>query len=500
MATDNFNTTLRHAELPLVLALDVGSTASRGSLFDATGRPIKPRAKQPHAFSTAADGTSVIDPDQVVDEVAAVIDKLVGQADGRLIGAVAMDTFASSLLGVDARGRAITPCFNYNDNRCAGEVAGLLADADEDEVQDRTGCRFHASYLPARLRWIERSFPDAWARATHWMSLGEYVHLRLLGQAVAGTSTAAWSGLLNRRTGQWDDLALELAGIPASKLSPIADPHYSMRPAAGSVAHDRWPGLRAAHWSAPIGDGYAATRGVGTGSGSLVISLATSGAMRLLIDDPVGDAGVQLPSGLWSYRVDAGHSLVGGAVNDVGRATAWMRRELQLPDPQTLSAQLHTPPSHITPLVLPFFTGERSTGWQGSARATLHQVDFSTSSLELYRGVLEGIVWSFQRIADQLRQLHPTVTSARVGGRVANEAPGVLTVMADGLTLELTAVSIKRSTLLGTALIALDELAPGIERFPVPTGEALHPDPQCARFYDERQLLLDELYTAVIGQ
>ena len=129
MASDAFEKKPSQAALPLVLALDIGSTASRGALHDATGRPLKPRAKVAHAFTTGADGTSVIDPDQVVDEITRLITDLVGVADGLPIAGVALDTFASSLVGVDFTGRAITPCFNYNDNRCAGEVAGLRWDA-----------------------------------------------------------------------------------------------------------------------------------------------------------------------------------------------------------------------------------------------------------------------------------------------------------------------------------------------------------------------------------
>lgn len=483
---------------PLVLALDVGSTATRGALYDATGRSLKPRVKTPHAFTTGPDGTSIIDPDQVVTEIIDLIDQLVQLAASREIGGVALDTFASSLVGVDAAGEALTPCFNYNDNRCADEVPGLRADADEDEVQARTGARFHASYLPARLRWLARTEPELFGRVRRWVSLGEYAHLKLLGEAAAGTSTAAWSGLLNRRSGQWDELALELSGISVQQLSPIAHPDQTSQPQPGSVAARKWPQLRKSAWFAPIGDGYAATRGVGTGSGGAVISLATSGAMRMMVPDPIGAAGIDLPPGLWSYRVDAEHSLVGGAVNDVGRATAWLRRELNLPSDAELESKLAQPPSHITPLILPFLTGERSTGWQGSARATFQQVSFATSALEIYRGTLEGIVWTFQRIADQIATIAGPVSTARVGGRVLAEAPGLLTVLADGLTMELVPVTAKRTTLLGTARIALDVVAPGIERVEVETGPARRADPTHAHFYDDRQHLLDELYQAAV--
>src|SRR5215207_9000241 len=50
---------LREAIDPLVLAVDVGSTASRGDVYDAAGRPVRGgREKVPHHFTTRDDGTS----------------------------------------------------------------------------------------------------------------------------------------------------------------------------------------------------------------------------------------------------------------------------------------------------------------------------------------------------------------------------------------------------------------------------------------------------------
>ena len=88
---------------PFVLALDDGSTSSRGDVYDAAGRPVEGgRHKVPHQFRTAGDGTSEIDPDAVVEELAQIIDGLAtAKLQGR-IGGVALDTFASSLVGVSA--------------------------------------------------------------------------------------------------------------------------------------------------------------------------------------------------------------------------------------------------------------------------------------------------------------------------------------------------------------------------------------------------------------
>jgi gluconokinase len=59
---------------PLVLDLDVGSTASRGDVYDAAGRPVEGGPlKVPHAFRTSGVGTSGIDPDQVIAELGPLI-------------------------------------------------------------------------------------------------------------------------------------------------------------------------------------------------------------------------------------------------------------------------------------------------------------------------------------------------------------------------------------------------------------------------------------------
>jgi gluconokinase len=99
---------LREAIDPLVLAVDIGSTASRGDVYDAAGRPVRGgREKVPHQFTTRDDGTSEIDPDQIVGEVQQIITALATDRRAGRIGGVALDTFASSLVGVGADRRPV---------------------------------------------------------------------------------------------------------------------------------------------------------------------------------------------------------------------------------------------------------------------------------------------------------------------------------------------------------------------------------------------------------
>jgi gluconokinase len=496
MAGSGSRVGLHEALDPLVLALDVGSTASRGDVYDAAGRPVEGgRKKVPHAFRTGADGTSEIDPDQVVDELGQIITGLAtAPLQGRIAG-VALDTFASSLIGVGTDGRAVTPCYTYADSRCGPQVAVLRRELDEGEVQQRTGCRLHSSYLPARLRWLRETDPDRFTAAQRWLSLGEYAYLRLLGSTAAGTATAAWTGLLDRRTGRWDPRILATAGIEADQLSEVRDPDRPLTDVDDAVGR-RWPVLRGAHWFAPISDGFASNLGTGAlDETTAAVAAATSGAIRVLVPD----IPEQIPSGLWCYRVDARRSLLGGALNDVGRVVSWCHDTLRLDadiDPDHL---MTAAPDHTTPLVLPYLSGERSTGWAATARAVISGASSATTGALLFRGAMEGVALSYQRIAEELRTTAANPTRILASGRVTQDLPSWLQVLADVLGTPVEPVTLKRATLHGTALHALEVLAPDTARAPVPTGPTLHPVDAHHDYYRDRAEQYDRLYRAVVA-
>ena len=476
---------------PLVLALDIGSTATRGGVHDASGRRVRDlQHKVPHAFTVAPDGTSVIDPDQVTAEVGQVLDAVTGNPRlGTRIAGVAMDTFAASLIGVDSGGRALTPCLTYADSRSADAVTALREELDEHAVQQRTGTRLHTSYHAPRLRWLAATEPRVVAGAAHWWSLGEYIWARLVGEPLAGTSTVAWTGLLDRRTGEFDGELLAAAGIGPGQLSPPRD----MTQAAPSAGPARWPALARAVWFPVITDGYASNIGSGAVDATvLTAATATSGALRVLLDGPAEP----LPFGLWNYRVDAGRTLLGGAINDVGRAVSWAESTLRLGP--AVAGVLTAPPSDATPLVLPYLTGERAPGWVGGARAVFGGVSAATDADTLFRGIVEGVAMTYARVADELRPAAPRVLEVAAAGRVSNDLPEWLRILADVLGRPVTHVTRRRATQRGTALLALDVLAPDVPRAPRTTGATYEPRPAHVEHYAERRAQFAEVYDALV--
>ncbi|TRW43956.1 gluconokinase [Georgenia yuyongxinii] len=487
------------AREPFVLALDVGSTASRGGLYDAAGRPVRGlRHKVPHQFATAADGTAEIDPEQVVAELAEIITEVTGRRRGLRVAGVALDTFASSLVGVDDAGTALTPCYTYADSRCAPQLRALRAELDEPAIQQRTGTRLHTSYLPARLRWLRESAPAVFGRTSRWLSLGEYVHLRLLGTAAVGTSTAAWTGMLDRRTGVWDAKMLAVAGVDVAQLSQIHDPDRPLEDHGG--AGGRWPALADAVWLAPVTDGFASNIGIGANDeATIAAAAATSGAMRVMLPGHPET----IPAGLWSYRVDASRTLLGGALNDVGRVVSWLDHTLALDAPDTAAldrdAALLAAPDAAAPVVLPYLTGERSTGWAADARALFADVSAATTAPLLYRGAMEGVALAYARVAEQLKQAGGRPQRILASGRVTMDLPGWLQILADVLGAPVEQVTMKRTTMHGTALLALDVVAPGVERAAVEIGASYEPQASRAAYYEDRAARYQRLYDAVVA-
>lgn len=481
---------------PFVLALDIGSTGTRGGIFDATGRPIvRTRIKVDHSFRTNAQGRSEISPDQIVHEVAAVLDAVARPEFAGRVAGVAMDTFASSLVGVDEDDAAVTPCYTYADTRCAPEVEQLRGLVDEDELQQRTGARLHTSYLPGRLRWLKRVEPDTFELTRWWMSIGEYVQLRLLGVHGVALATAAWGGLINRQTIDWDEELLDLLGLHDEYFNPIRLPDQPFTKIPRRIAR-RWPGLAGAVWFPSIPDGLASNLGPGASDErTMAISASGAGAVRVLGKAIKG----RVPSGLWSYRVDRERSLIGGALSDVGHVVSWLDTVTPLPTRSNRNDWFARPPTPDTPVVLPFLTGERSTGWRGDARAIVADIGPGTNAAEFYRGAMDGVALSYRRVVDQLDTVTPGIERIVAAGTIAQLLPSWLTVVANVLDKPLVPISLKRTTLRGSALMALETLAPEVPRADPEAGDTISPTRSWVREYDGRYHRFLELYEKNFG-
>lgn len=480
------------AESPFILALDVGSSSLRAVLFDRWGRSVEGvEARRPHVLTFGSDGEASADPDALVDLLADCIDSAL-YAAGPLaagIAAVAGCSLAGTLMGVDTARQPATPLITYADTRAANEATALRAELDEPYFHQRTGTRFHPSYWPAQLRWLRRSRPELFRRVARWMTWGEYLEMRLFGQGAASLSAASWSGLLHREYLDWDPQLVAALPVTAAQLPQLVDPSTPRRGLRGDFAA-RWPALRDAPWFPMIGDGAAANIGSGCVSpGRVALTVGTTTALRAVVTDPA----LLLPAGLWCYRVDSRRLLPGGALTEGGGVFAWLRRTLRLGDPIELEAALAgaEPDAHgLT--VLPFFAGERSPGWAGDARATLHGLSLATRPEDIARAGLEAVALRIALVYNQLRSVLPAEPQVIAGGGALLGSPAWQHIIADALGVPIAMSVIPEASARGAALLALEALGvlPDADQAPDGVGAAVMPNMDHHRRYQsalERQ-------------
>jgi gluconokinase len=492
--------TQSRAESPVILSLDIGTSSVRAAIFDRLGRAVVGlEARHPHTIRTTKEGASEADPDVLLDLIFRCIDEALARS-GYLkdqIRGVASCTFVGNVLGIDRNEKPITPLISYADTRGDEEASALRREFDEAEVHDRTGCRFHPAYLPALFRWFAKALPDLFQRVSRWVSLAGYLELKLFGKASMSYSAASWSGLLDRHRLQWDDPLLRALSVRSEQLSPLTDsniPRQGLLPEFSK----RWPALSRVPWFPALGDG--ATANVGSGcisSERVALTVGTTSAMRAVVEYPVP----HLPSGLWCYRVDGRRSLPGGALSEGGSVFAWMKNTLQLGDLTRLEAALTDmePDGHgLT--VLPFLAGERSPGFAGHARGTIHGLSQSTAPLDILRAALESVAFRIALVFDLLRHLLPKDPQIVASGGALLSSPAWLQIMTDVLNRPVAVSEVQEASGRGAALLALEALGvhPDLREAPDFMGKIHEPDQRRHALYEEAMERQRRLYDKLV--
>jgi gluconokinase len=490
---------------PFVLAIDVGTSSTRALLFDASGAMVPNVVSQrPYNLTTSTQGEVSVNADMLASVVEETITETLHLAGSyaRQIVAVALDTFWHSLLGVDATGRALTPVITWEDTRAHDVVYQLRAQLDEQSIHARTGVHFHASYWPAKLRWLAQSQPELLTQVAQWISFGEYLHRCFLGRSLCSLSMASGTGLLNISTLQWDSELVQELGIHPEQLPPLDKAYEGIHGLMGEYAA-RWPALHDVPWFSAIGDGAAACVGSGCVDATRwSLTMGTSSALRVVIEP----GHVLPPPGLWLYFIDARRAILGGALSEGGNLLNWLCNSLKLPslkDAEPLAAAL-APDSHAL-TILPFISGERSLGWHSEARLTITGLSRDSAPAGILRAGYEALAYRLftlhELLCDTLQNKSDQHRLQASGG-VLSGSSLMRSILADTLGIPLYFSQDHEASARGTALLALEalEVLPDLTLVAPALLEPTLPDTARGAVYRKAAQRQQRLYQALFGK
>jgi gluconokinase len=480
-----------------ILVIDAGSSSVRTLLFNDDATLIQGAVvSQPHQFTSTPPGAATMDAAELRARIESCVDAILQHPAAGDIRVVGMAAYVGNMLGLDSAGEPITPIYSYGDTRSADDVDFLKTQVDVESLHQRTGCILHTAYQPGRLYWLRRTEPDLFARAAFWTDFATYLYGHWFGTAACSYSVAAWTGMLNRAELVWSRQWLEILGMNESQFPALYDYNDVARGLTPAYAA-RWPALHDVPFCLAVGDGAAANIGSGCADEShIALTVGTTAALRLVSNDILPP----VPPGLWSYRVDAMHHLIGGATSEGGNIFSWARDTLRLDEAGDLDAQLmnRVPDSHGLTF-LPLLAGERSPGWVASATGSLVGLRLSTTPIDILQAALEGVAIRLSLIADQLKTLSGSEATIMGGGGALSASVAWAHIIANTLNRPLHITEETEITARGVAILALHALGKAsLSAYPPAIAYTIEPIPAVVERLGEARERQIELYRQLI--
>ena len=484
--------------MPRVLAVDIGTSSIRATVYGQTLHPVRQGIKVRYRWRIGSDGSVEAAPATIERAVAQAIDAALHGVRTR-VEAVAIGAFWHSLMGVDAQGRALTSVVPWSDTRSAPQVEALRKHLDERAIHARTGCRLHPTYWPARLRWFAEHDAKTFRRVRRWLSLPAYIERRWLGRDAESRSQASGTGMFLHDRSSWDDELCAACDVTPETLGPIVDLDDTSGQPSSAIAR-RWPQLREARWVPAAADGAFDNVGAGcTTGGRAAVMIGTSGALRKIWTT---DTAPTVPFGLWRYWLDRRRVVVGGASSNGGNLAAWMRETLGLGQDHREIARLEArmarmPPDAHALTILPFLAGERSPDYLPDARAVIAGLRLATTREEIFRAGLESVGYQFLEMLEELVEVSP-VTRLVATGTALTSSRLWPQILADVLGRQLALPRDTELTSRGAAIIGFEQLGVSTSRAEPAIARVFHPDMRSHAIYGEAAARQRRLLRAVL--
>jgi sugar (pentulose or hexulose) kinase len=257
---------------PLLLGLDVGTTAVKAAVIDGAGIELA-YGRVPTPWRLVVGGAE-IEPDALLRAALdASADALGGIPDG-VVAAVGVASMAETGVLLDAHGRPLAPAIAWHDARGGDEAKRLAAELGAEAVAARTGLPASALCALAKYRWMRDHWPQT-AFGTRWLTVAEWIVHGLGGDPAPELSLASRTGFYDlharrpwRQALEWAGAPDGFAGAPVPAGTPMGHVDGGVLPRARTAAltvggHD--------HLSAAVGAGAA-------GEGDVLDSAGTAEA------------------------------------------------------------------------------------------------------------------------------------------------------------------------------------------------------------------------------
>jgi len=427
-----------------VMAIDIGTTTTRCVLLNLRGTVVGEAYREPQVHYPQPGRAEVAPEDWWAATVAVVREALEASAvpSEEILG-IGLCGLKHAIVLIDASGMPLANAMLWMDQRCRAQARWMTREHGAlIEAALGRGSAMSTTPSAPKLRWLAENEPELLHRVSTFLLPKDFVRFRLAGTIATDPTDAGGTGLYDRRSGDWSEPMLRLAGVPPDKMPPI-------RPSA-SLAGGVTP--QAARLT-----GLAPGTPVAVGGGDVTCTLIGANLTDSAAPEAPARACLYLGTAAW---ISAGRTLsprTFGATATTGAALKWLAAltgstpdgEPALPYSGLVETASGVPIGARGLLFLPHLMGERGPSADPCAVGVLYGLSLAHSRAEVARAVLEGCACQLRRIVEAL-----DVTVAElvaVGGGA--KSPLWLQIIADATGLPLLVPRVVEAGALGAAIL-----------------------------------------------
>lgn len=484
----------------LSIGCDLGSQSLKGVITTAEG-DVLARADAHYDLAYPRPGFVEQDAGDWMTALGLVVNSLI-RASGRdpsEVGALAIAAQLDGLVPIDHRGRPLGPAILWMDRRAVAQCRDLGRLAAPERVFEITGLNLDAAHVAPKAMWLRDQDPDSFNRASWLPSPGSHVVERLTGERILDPTNASSTMLYDVAAHDWSHELLGASGLEPELFGRVV----SSRELVGELGREAAErlGLPAGTpVAAGCGDDHAGCLGAGLVDADLVGDVVGTAepigaTARSAIRDPERLVETHFHASDDMWLIQNPGFVSGGSVR-------WCCELLGIETPDDFFALAATaPPGADGVLFLPCLGGATTPSWNDAARGAFVGLALSHGPAHIARAVVEGCVFAFRDVVDQLRGLGIATDEVRVvGGGARSEFWSQLKADVSGRTLRCVrgdhATATGAAMLAGVANGSFASLSDAAELL-VELGEPIEPRPELRDTYEAAYRRYRELYFAM---
>lgn len=386
----------------LLLGIDLGSSAVKASLLDAaTGRVVS-AAQSPRGeelpIAAPQPGWAEQDPAMWWEHTALAIRAACAGQDASRIAAIGISYQMHGLVTLDADNRPVRPAIIWCDSRAVETGAQAFSELGAETCLGRL-LNSPGNFTASKLRWVQQNEPAAFARIQKIMLPGDYLALRLTGEAQTTASGLSEGTLWDFSADAPADFLLRHWGIDRALLPALTPTFGKQASVLASVAADLGipAGIPVAYRAGDQPNNAFSLNVLNPGE--IAATGGTSGVVYGVTDQLAHDPQSRV-NGFAHVNHTSADPRVGVllCINGTGILYAWLRRtlgaNLSYPELNTLAAAVPAGSAGLS--ILPFGNGAERMLGNRRVGAQIAGLDFlQHQSGHLVRAAQEGIAFAF---------------------------------------------------------------------------------------------------------